>query len=201
MGSPGATLILASASPRRRELLASLGLPFRAVACAVDEAERAGEQPEAYLERIVGMKLEAARLGMDPACAAVLVADTTVVCEGAILGKPRDVAEARAMVASIAGRAHEVKTRFCVELAGGAKSVATTVTTKVIVRSLPPEWIDAYAATGEGLDKAGAYAIQGRFAFAVERIEGSYTNVVGLPLSEVVSALDALGLSLRLFER
>lgn len=189
-------LHLASGSPRRRELLESVGIPLVVSAPSVDEDSRAGESPDAYVERIVAAKIEAARatsLRVDRA--AILVADTIVVSDGNLLGKPADRSEAMAMVTRIAGKAHEVKTRFHLEIVGApGAALARTVATRVFVRPLPPAWIERYADTGEGMDKAGGYAVQGRFAFAVERIEGSYTNVVGLPLCEVVRAMDDLHL-------
>jgi septum formation protein len=189
-------LLLASASPRRRELLASVGLPLVVDPVGADESEREGEPPEVYLERVVRAKLHASRDRAAGSIAARLVADTIVVADGRVLGKPRDRAEAIEIVSALSGRAHEVKTRFHVERVGPEpqRELARTVTTRVHVRELPRAWIERYADTGEGSDKAGAYAIQGRFAFAVERVEGSYTNVVGLPLCEVVAALDGLGL-------
>jgi septum formation protein len=188
-------LLLASGSPRRRELCEALGLPIVTHVPVVDEGVVAGEDPVRYLERIAAQKLAAARAGAGAiAHAAVLVADTIVVCEGEVVDKPDDLAQRVTAVERLAGRAHEVKTRFVLELRDGRARVAETVTTRVFVRSLPPAWIRAYAATAEGADKAGGYAIQGRFAFAIGHIVGSYSNVVGLPQAEVVAALDTLGL-------
>lgn len=193
--SKTAPLLLASGSPRRRELCESLGLPIVTLTPAVDESVRHGEPPVHYLERIAAQKLaEARRASAGVAHAALLVADTIVVCEGEVVDKPSDVARRIAAVERLAGRAHEVKTRFAIELADQSARVAETVTTRVFVRDLPTAWVHAYAATGEGADKAGGYAIQGRFAFAITRIEGSYSNVVGLPQAEVVAALETLGL-------
>ncbi|MCC6648295.1 MAG: septum formation protein Maf [Polyangiaceae bacterium] len=190
-------LLLASASPRRREILATLGLAFDVHPVDADESERPGEAPRAYLERVVGAKLALGRTmaearGHD----AVLVADTTVVLDGAMLAKPADAADNRRMVRRLAGRSHEVMTRFAVAATSGA-SHAETVVTRVDVRPLDDDAIAAYVATGEGRDKAGGYAIQGLGMFAVSRIEGSYTSVVGLPAAEVVAALRGLGLLAR----
>lgn len=188
-------LLLASGSPRRRELCEALGLPIATIVPVVDETVKQGEDPTQYLERVAAQKLAAAReRAASVAHAALLVADTVVVCEGAIVDKPASVADQVTAVARLAGRAHEVKTRFVVELADGSARVAETVTTRVFVRPLPETWVRAYAATGEGADKAGGYAIQGRFAFAIHQIVGSYSNVVGLPQAEVVAALEKLGL-------
>jgi septum formation protein len=191
-------LLLASGSPRRRALLESAGIPLVVRPADVDEAERAHETPEAYAERVVTAKMQAARAQATGPFAAILVADTIVVCDGRVLGKPSSRDEAIDIVTRLSGRAHEVKTRFALERIGGradrAQAVARTVVTEVHVRALPRVWIERYADTKEGFDKAGSYAVQGRFAFAIERIVGSYTNVVGLPLCEVVQALDDLGL-------
>lgn len=193
-------LVLGSGSPRRKEILESLGIPHVVLQPDVDETPRPGEAPDAYLRRIVLAKLEAVtrRVDGEPTlrAAGVLAADTSVICEGDILGKPVDLADARRMVARLAGRAHEVHTRFAVKAAGIAGAPhAETVITRVYFRSLEPGEIDGYSDSGEGMDKAGAYAVQGRGAGLVSRIEGSYTNVVGLPACEVVVALRRLGLA------
>jgi septum formation protein len=193
-------LLLGSASPRRREILATLGLPIRVLPAVVDETPLAREAPLDYLARVTLAKLaavadqpEATRAG------AVLVADTTVILDDRILGKPRDVEDARAMIAALAGRAHRVST--CFAISGPADPARPlhreTVTSRVVFRALDEDEIAGYAATGEGLDKAGAYAVQGLGSFAVARIEGSYANVVGLPACEVVVALRAAGLLAR----
>jgi septum formation protein len=196
-------LLLGSASPRRREILATLGLPLRFAAAEIDETPRPEEPPLDYLRRITAEKLAAvARLASTVGTAgagAVLVADTTVILDDRPLGKPADEAEARAMLRALSGRAHHVSTCFA---ASGPPdfaraTVTETVTSLVVFRALDDEEIALYAATGEGLDKAGAYAIQGIGAFAVARVEGSYSNVVGLPACEVVSALRRAGLLAR----
>jgi septum formation protein len=184
-------LVLGSQSPRRREILTSLRVPFVVCGAHVDERVRGGERVEVYLARIVRAKLEGVR-AIAPPGRAILVADTTVVLDGAILGKPANVAEAGRMIARLAGRAHEVKTRFAI--AAEARVHEETMTTVVTFRPLSESEIRAYAESGEGLDKAGAYAVQGLGAGIVSRISGSYTNVVGLPACEVVVALTALEL-------
>lgn len=195
---PNAPLVLGSASPRRREILEQLRLPFVVVTAAADERVLAGETVAAYLARIVLLKLEAVRAVVDRdladrACA-ILVADTSVVDGSAILGKPKDVSEARAMLARLAGRTHEVHTRFAVaRMHAPDVTHVETVVTHVSFRAVEPTEIDAYAATGEGMDKAGGYAVQGLAAGFVTRIDGSYTNVVGLPACEVMVALGKLG--------
>jgi septum formation protein len=190
---------LGSASPRRRALLESLGIPLRILPAEIDEARRADEAAGSYLTRIVESKLEAAVRSSSGATSAVLVADTIVVVGEQILGKPEDVRAAERMLSELSGRSHEVRTRFALGRARGDRERceplhAETVATTVWFRPLEPEEIARYAATGEGLDKAGAYAIQGIGSFLVSRIEGSYSNVVGLPVCEVVVALRCLGL-------
>jgi septum formation protein len=186
-------LLLGSASPRRREILTTLGLPLRVVSLDVDERVLPGERPEDYLARIVASKLAAAAPFAEGA-GGVLVADTSVILDGASIGKPSDEAHARKMLRDLAGREHEVWTRFAIAPPQAGAAHAETVRTRVFFRPLDDDEIAAYAATGEGQDKAGAYAIQGIGAFAVARIEGSYSNVVGLPACEVIAALRALGL-------
>lgn len=190
-------LLLGSASPRRRALLEGIGLPIHVQAAHVPELGRPGEGPEDFLGRIVADKLRGvAELSEAGPVAAVLVADTIVVIDDEILGKPENVADAARLVGRLAGRTHRVYTRYAI--ASGADRAAPvierTVETLVTVRPQSAAQIERYAATGEGLDKAGAYAVQGRGAYLVERIEGSYTNVVGLPLCEVVRDLEEQGL-------
>jgi len=185
-------LVLASASPRRREMLGRLGLRFRVVAADVAEVPRPGEAAEAFALRAAREKADAVA-AREPA-AVVLAADTVVVLDGAILGKPRDLREARAMVGSLSGRTHVVATGYCLRGPGLARErvVSTRVTMKPIRR-----WeLEAYLALGEWADKAGGYGIQEGAAHLVSAVEGSYTNVVGLPLCEVVEdliALDVIG--------
>jgi septum formation protein len=213
MLSESRPLILASASPRRREILANLRIPTLTTKVDVDEKVIPGEPPGAYLQRIVRAKLDAAACaifelrphnvgdtlrGANIASAggALLVADTSVINGPDILGKPASRAEAEAMIAMLAGKTHEVWTRFAIAAPEPAARALheETVITKVTFRSLTPERIRAYVASGEGDDKAGAYAVQGRGAALVSRIEGSYSNVVGLPACEVMVALESLGL-------
>ena len=167
-----------------------LGIDLVVRSVDVDESKLPGEAAIAYLERIVALKLGAARRLVAEGDL-VLVADTVVVLDGAPLGKPGSDEEAFDIVSSLAGREHAVMTRFAVERRGPtATSTADTVTTRVEVRALTPAWIRRYVASGEGRDKAGAYAIQGHFGAAIRGIVGSYTNVVGLPLCEVAEVLE-----------
>jgi septum formation protein len=194
---PGDPLVLGSASPRRREILESLRVPFVVVAPSADETVRRAEPITEYLERVVLLKLAAVRAVLDPVLAlgsrAILVADTSVVDGAAILGKPADAREARGMLERLAGRTHEVHTRFAIARTDAAIVHAETVITRVSFRPLASAEMDAYASSGEGMDKAGGYAVQGLAAGFVTRIEGSYTNVVGLPACEVVVALKNVG--------
>jgi septum formation protein len=189
-------LVLGSASPRRRELLAGLGLPLRVVVGEADESERPGESVEGYLERVVGEKLKAVAARIEGSFSAVLVADTIVVLDGEILGKPDNVAQAAELVARIVGRTHRVFTRYAIAPAHapGTPAMARSVESAVTMRAANREEVERYARTGEGLDKAGAYAAQGIGAFLIERIEGSHSNVIGLPVCEVVLDLKATGL-------
>lgn len=173
-----------------------LGVPFVATTADVDESHRGGESPLEYLERVTQAKLDAVRAARLGEVAGVLVADTIVIApDGGILGKPRDDDEAGVMIERLAGATHDVSTRFLLADAAASASPAhgQTVTTRVTMRAVSRDEARAYAATGEGRDKAGAYAVQGRASAFVERIDGSYSSVVGLPLCEVVVALRALG--------
>jgi septum formation protein len=187
-------IVLASASPRRRAMLADLGIPFEVVPADVVEARRAGESPAAFATRTAREKGEAvaARLSDAGRTPWIVAADTVVVLGEEVLGKPRDAADARRMLTLLSGATHTVITGWTVGRHGGpwtAEHAATDVT----FHTLTGAEVAAYAATGEGLDKAGAYAIQGVGTFLVDRIDGNYFNVVGLPVSHVVRALVAAG--------
>jgi septum formation protein len=179
-------------------MLAALDLSLVARAAHIDESPRDGEPPGVYLDRIVHEKLNSIRgipdQGLAPV-AGILVADTIVVTpDGSLLGKPVDDSDARHMLERLAGATHHVSTRFLLaEGQGPEVAHAQTVTTRVTFRVVSDAEATAYVASGEGRDKAGGYAVQGKAAAFVERIEGSYTNVVGLPLCEVVVAMRALG--------
>ena len=188
-------LLLGSASPRRREIIASLRIPCAVLPADIDERTEPGERPEPYLERIVSAKRLAvhARAG-ERAFGAMLVADTSVTLGDEILGKPADADEAERMLARLSGREHRVLTRYALALPDGSLVVERTVASRVWLRAASGSELHHYACTGEGLDKAGAYAVQGLGAFLVERIEGSYSNVVGLPACELVVDLRDAGL-------
>ena len=192
----GADLVLASASPRRRELLERLGLVLLVIPADVDEAPQTGELPGAYVRRISIAKCDKVSAALAPDDAdgpklAVLGADTTVVLDATILGKPSDEQEARAMLVRLAGRRHEVITGTSIRF--GGRRIERAVTTLVALRALQSAELDAYVASGEWRGKAGGYAVQGIAAAFVTDLRGSVTNVIGLPLAEVLADLLALG--------
>ena len=181
-------LTLASASPRRRELLEQLGLPLDVRPAHTDESARPGEPPRAYVRRVAVEKARAV------AGEAVLAADTAVVLGEEILGKPRDAADARRMLRALSGGLHEVLTAVCVRR--GATEHVAVVSAQVRLDPLTDAQIDWYVATGEPMDKAGAYAIQGLAGAFVRELRGSVSNVIGLPLSETLDLLRAAGIPL-----
>lgn len=176
-------LILASASPRRAELLRAAGYTFEVVVADVDESIRPGEAPGIYVRRLAADKSAAVK----QPDAVVIGADTTVVVDGTILGKPRDEDDGRAMLQRLSGTVHQVMTG--VSLRQGAYEVGRVEATSVTFRVLTDEDISWYVASGEGRDKAGGYAIQGLAARFIPSISGSYSNVVGLPLASVAQLL------------
>ena len=185
-------LILASASPRRRELLAQIGVACAVLAVDADETPRPGEAPQAYVRRAAAEK---SRLAQQAAASElpVLGADTEVVLDGAVFGKPRDFAHARDMLARLSGREHEVLS--AVSLRHGARHWQALSRSLVRFRPLGAAEIQAYWDTGEPAGKAGAYAIQGLGAVFVERLEGSYSGVMGLPVFETADLLRAAGIA------
>jgi septum formation protein len=180
-------LILASQSPRRSELLTTAGFNFRVRARPVKEQRAPGEPPEAYAIRLAREKSEAAWQHADEI---VLGADTIVVVASRVLEKPRDPSEAREMLEALSGREHTVITGICLRHSAGA--ILDSESTQVRFAALSPSEIDAYVASGEPMDKAGAYAIQGLASKFVERIDGCYFNVMGLPLARVYRHLKSL---------
>lgn len=184
-------LYLASRSPRRRELLEQIGLRFSIVSADVDESVWHGETPEAYVLRLAKAK---AQRGLElVGDGLVIAADTTVAIDNDILGKPEDQADAISIWTRLSGREHRVLTGVAV--AKGPHVLAQVVTTKVQFREISLEEMQAYWNTGEPADKAGAYGIQGRAAIFVNYIAGSYSNVVGLPLTETAALLEQQGYS------
>jgi septum formation protein len=180
-------LILASGSPRRKTLLQDLGLEFEVIAAQVEEKPRAGEKPEDFVLR-AGSDKAGAVSGDNPA-SWVLGADTVVVHGGRILGKPGDAEEALSVLLVLSGQKHLVHTGFCLANVKKQVSVSRLVTTEVYFSSFSEEIAAAYVASREPLDKAGAYGIQGVGGVLVEKINGSYSNVVGLPLVEVIQEM------------
>lgn len=183
-------IILASGSPRRRQPLEQLGLSFTVQSSDVDESVKPGLSPAAMVEQLSLRKGQAVaeRVGPD---SLVLAADTVVALGDAVLGKPQDRAKAVSMLTSLSGKTHQVYTG--VTLLGGGRRVTEHETTAVTFRSLSREEIVAYVDTGEPMDKAGAYGIQGYGALLVERLEGDYFNVMGLPLCRLGRMLAAFG--------
>ncbi len=202
---PDKSVYLASRSPRRRELLRQVGVSFEIIPLReaprypadVDETPRAGEPADDYVLRVTREKAAAAveiirarRLAARP----VLAADTTVVCDGTILGKPGNAADAARMLGLLAGREHRVLT--AVAVAGGDAIDTRVCESRVWFRALAPEEIRRYVNSGEPTDKAGAYAVQGRAAAFITRIEGSYSGIMGLPLAETADLLRSHGIAL-----
>jgi septum formation protein len=180
-------LILASASPRRKSLLQELGLDFEIIEAQVEEKPVAGESPQDFVMRAACDK--AGDVARENVASWVLGADTVVVHGGRILGKPGDAEEALSVLQTLAGQKHLVHTGFCLMNGKDDVLISRVVTTEVWFYPFSRDIAAAYVATGESLDKAGAYGIQGSGGFLVERINGSYSNVVGLPLAEVVEEL------------
>lgn len=188
------TLYLASSSPRRRELLTQIGVPFTVVKAPIDETPQAGEGSFAYVQR---MAEEKARAGWEllpqPGNGHVLGADTAVIAQGHILGKPRDEADALAILALLSGSTHEVITT--VALFDGTRMDTCTASARVTFRPIDEAEARAYWASGEPADKAGGYGIQGLGAIFVEKLEGSYSAVVGLGLFETAALLQRNGIA------
>jgi septum formation protein len=180
-------LVLASASPRRAELLQAAGIQFTVRSKEVDESAREGESPEDYVMRLANAKAAAIIPVSEDT---VLGADTTVVIDGEILGKPVDAADARRMLRALSGRRHEVITGIC--LRRNARIITGLATTSVWFCVFSETDIDEYVASGEPMDKAGAYGIQGMASKFIDRIDGSYANVVGLPVALVFQKLREL---------
>ena len=183
------SVVLASASPRRRELLGSLGLTVEIVGSSYEEASLPGRTP---LETAVA-HARGKLAGAPPRAVLTIAADTVVDLDGTALGKPRDDDEAHTMLTALSGRGHEVHTAFALRDAAGAIRHVEAVSTTVRFHPLDPETIAAYVASGDPHDKAGAYGIQGFAATLVERVDGDYFTVVGFPLAAFARALPALG--------
>lgn len=187
-----ARLVLASASPRRHELLNSLGLPFEVIPSGVDENADPDLDPAAMAQRLARAKALSVTMQL-PAGTVVIGADTTVVLGGTPFGKPTDAADAARMLRLLRGKTHDVISGVAVTQAGTDRVVAGAVTTRVEMADYTDRQIAEYVASGEPLDKAGSYAIQGRGGALVAGIEGCYNNVVGLPLCEAAALLAVFG--------
>ncbi len=185
-------LYLASGSPRRRELLTQIGVAFRVIGADIDETPLADEPPAAYVERLARGKARAGRGAVGEGDFCVLGADTAVVLDGRILGKPADELDARAMLMALSGREHEVLTAVAVE--DGGRCDARVVRSLVRFRPIGEAEAAAYWASGEPCDKAGGYGIQGLGAVFVAGVSGSYSAVVGLPLCETYELLGQFGI-------
>ena len=202
------SLVLASASPRRKAILGQLGVTFTVVPSGIDEAALPDEAPEAHVQRLarekagevrarlageasqlIDMPLRSSASAPRQAAPWVLAADTVVVIDGAVLGKPSDDADAARMLAQLSGQVHRVLTALCLCDAASERSFERLMVSEVRFRELDRATVEAYVKSGEGRDKAGSYAIQGLGAGLVREIAGSYTNVVGLPAAETVDML------------
>lgn len=192
--TPPNTVLLASASPRRRELLGQIGVAFRVCPADIDEAVRQGEDPGQYTLRIAGEKVQAVG-DQRQAGEIVLGADTAVALGDRLLGKPADAAQARAMLAALSGATHRVFTAVAVMDPEGAIDTRLNVS-EVSFATLDPQWVAAYVDTGEPMDKAGAYGIQGWAGCQIRELRGSYSGVMGLPLFETAQLLASAGLRL-----
>lgn len=191
MSPPVVRILLASASPRRRELLGQIGVCFEPVAVSVEETPQPGEPAEFYVQRVAAEK-SLAGLEVSAGQGPVLAADTEVVIDGEVLGKPRDLAHATTLLQRLAGRTHRVLSAVSLRQARDHWSVLSE--SLVSMRDIDAEEIASYWATGEPRDKAGAYAIQGRGALFISRLEGSYSGVMGLPLFETAQLLAHVGI-------
>jgi septum formation protein len=192
-------LVLASASPRRREILSRLGLAFTVQAADLDETQRADELPQAYVARLAQEKaravaLRSASAETQPSSFALLGSDTTVVLDGAVLNKPVDLQDSTRMLSALRGREHTVHTAVAVLLWPEDHARVITVSTRVLFRDFSDETLAGYVASREGMDKAGSYGIQDLGAALVRELHGSYSNVVGLPAAETIELLQQLGL-------
>ena len=184
-------VVLASASPRRHDLLSQIGVPFEVRVPEIDESPMEGEDPIDYVRRLAIAKADAVSSAPDEL---VIAADTTVDLEAMIMGKPSDDRDAKSMLRRLSGRTHRVHTGVAVRL--GARELAEVCTTSVTFVPIDEATIDWYVGTGESLGKAGSYALQGAGAALVSGVEGSVSNVIGLPLHLVVELADRLGVAL-----
>lgn len=185
-------IILASASPRRREILSGVGMDFEVLVSEADEGTVSPEGLETgvYVQELALLKASAAAKAADEKEAIIIAADTVVAASGEILGKPKDEEDAFRMLKSLSGKCHSVFTGICVMRKKNAYSVCAAVQTRVYFKELSDKQIESYIKTGEPMDKAGAYGIQGKGSVLIEKIEGDYFNVVGLPVSRLAEILE-----------
>lgn len=183
--------ILASGSPRRKELLSAVGMDFSVLVSDADEESVSKDAPvEIYVQELALIKAAAsAKMVLKNKNAVIIAADTVVALDGGVLGKPKDEDDAFNMLKSLSGRTHDVYTGYCVMRVKDGFTVCNRVRTEVLFKELDEELIKRYIKTGEPMDKAGAYGIQGMGALLVEKIDGDYANVVGLPVSALSDTL------------
>lgn len=191
------SIVLASSSPRRRRLLRKLGLTFSVRVPDVDERALPGELPAAHVRRLAREKAGSVAAGLKPQSGVrwVVGADTVIVAAGKILGKPRDARDAARMLARLSGSTHEVLTGVALVPVGGGRARTLVARSRVTMKPISAGTIRAYVASKEPLDKAGAYALQGRGRHLVARVDGSHSNVVGLPLERLGRLLAAAGVT------
>jgi len=191
-------LVLASTSPRRSQLLSSLGYTYTVEPAIIPEETREGESPEAYVQRLAAEKAHSVASRMKASVikddVVVLAADTAVVFEGQILGKPTDMQDANEMLQKLCNRIHQVYTGIAIYSTGIGRLSGEVCKSQVLMRNYEQDEIDQYITSGDPMDKAGAYAIQHRGFHPVEQIKGCYTNIVGLPLCRVVHVLEEMGI-------
>ncbi|OQY19662.1 MAG: septum formation inhibitor Maf [Desulfobacteraceae bacterium 4572_35.1] len=193
-------IILASASPRRQELLASIGISFQVIPSHIEENHRAGESPSAFVLRLSEEKAAEVAQRANITGRWVIGSDTIVLCDDDIIGKPTSTQDSARMLRRLSGRSHQVLSGYAIIDRDNNTCLKRCVTTEVTFRTLTQDEIEGYIATGEPADKAGSYAIQGIGSYIVTSINGSYTNVVGLPMAHIVSDLKNLG-AIKLFSK
>ena len=198
MQSSEKRLALASSSPRRKQLLEEIGLKFDIVPADIDEDIKEGESPEEHTLRLAEKKAKTVAQKVKNGW--IIGADTIVFIDNRILGKPSDIHEAREMLLLLSGRHHKVATAFCFFNSATGENINRVAESMVKIKNLTNKEIEDYLKTGEPLGKAGAYAVQGIGGFMVEKIEGSYTNVVGLPMEEFQKVLEETGIIKKVME-
>lgn len=184
-------LLLASQSPRRQELLRQIGIDYQVISAAIDETPRLHEAPLAYVQRIARDEAQAAQMQHDATQYPILTADTTVTFQDMILGKPKDYADFERMMTALSGNTHQVLS--AIALRWQDQLIEKISISHVTFAPLPEHFIESYWQTGEPCDKAGGYAVQGIMARYIQKIEGSYSGIMGLPLFELSEALDNIG--------